>query len=583
VSSGAYISAARLRIGAAWLVLGLALLPWRAAWAEGARPLSSSDPAQVVAPPPADTPPSEPIEVPKAQPQASEDHTPRFVLVDVVFEGAKAVPASVLAHAWDGMKGKSVSINDLTQIGLRAEAIYADRGFPFVAVVVTPQQVNDGRVHFRVVEGRISDLKVLGGDAIARRQAAAQFGPLINRQPLSTAALEGAYVRAKAVPGLAIAGSLRKGQVTGGMDLVLQARRRDWSTYANINNLYPDTVGPWGVLVGAVHAGGSRYGDETAVQAYRSVGGGAQTVVRASHDRTIDAGGTKVSLMALGGWANPAGEVAQLNLATKVYAGRVAVSRPLISRLGGTLQATAALDINNQTTKVFSTVGLTDDRLRIFSYALAGELNSQAGGRLGLQVEVRKGLDILGATGPADALNSRLGANPQAIVARLSAEAETPTFKRLKLVGRLEGQFANSPLTAPEQFQIGDLTLGRGYQPGAAVGDEIIGGSTELRAGPYRALRNITLQPYLFADAVRAWVLTPGAPATRALSSYGGGVRIEVRGRMSVDLAYAKATTPPLGLGEPTPSGRVLCNITVGLNDAFSAIHRRLKPAKKAS
>ncbi len=580
MSFGAFINAARHRAWAAWLLLGLTFLPLRAGAAEGARPLSTTDPAQVIAKP---TSPSEPIETLPAAPRPVEDRTPRFILIDVVFDGAKAVPAAALADAWISYKGKSISIADLSEIGLRAEAIYAEHGYPFVAVVVVPQQVNDGRVRFKVVEGRISDLKVLGGDPVARRQAGAQFSPLVNKQPLSSADLEGAYVRAREVPGLALAGSLRRGSVPGGMDLVLQARRRPWSTYVNINNLYPDSVGPWGVLVGAVHAGGSRYGDEASLHFYRSVGGGTQTVVRGSYARTLDDKGDTLALMALGGWASPAGQVAQLSLATKVYAGRVSLSRPLISRLGGALRATAALDINDQTTKVFSTVGLTEDALRIASLNLSGELHSAAGGRVTFALEGRKGLNVLGATTPSNPLNSRLGANPQGLVGRLSVEAESPAFKRLKVVGRLEGQIANGPLTSPEQFQIGDLTLGRGYEPGSAVGDEVIGGSIELRAGPYRGFRKLNFQPYVFGDSVRQWTLTPGASTSRALSSVGAGVRIDLRGRATVDIAYAKALTSPLGLGEPVPSSRVLVNLTVGLNDAIGAAHRRLFPPRKRS
>ncbi len=72
------------------------------------------------------------------------------------------------------------------------------------------------------------------------------------------------------------------------------------------------------------------------------------------------------------------------------------------------------------------------------------------------------------------------------------------------------------------------------------------------------------------------WNLTPGAASARTLSSLGGGLRVEAPGRMHVDLTYAMPQSPPFGLGEPTPSGRVLVNVTVGLNDAFNAIHRRL-------
>jgi len=554
----------------------LALLPTGAAWAGEGRALSTVDPTAVVAKPPSS---SAPLELPSAPKAGDEDRVPRFVLVEAIFDGVTAIPVADLADAWSAYRNKQVALADLTAIGLNAEAIYAKRGFPFVAVVVTPQRVDDGVVHFKVVEGRISDVKVLGGDAISRRQAAAAFAPLVNRQPLSSAAVESAYERAKAVPGLAIAGSLRRGNNQGAMDLVLQSRRKAWSTYANVNDYYPDVVGPWGALIGVEHYGGSRYGDETALQAYSSIDGGGQIVLRASHQRTLNARGTTVSVMALGAWAHPGGSVADLELATRVYAGRIGVSQPLVSRLRESVAVSAGVEFNNQTTKVFSSVGLTEDRLRIVTVGLAGELRGEGGAHIGLQLEGRKGLSVLGATGVGDALTSRFGADPQATVGKLSMEGETSKVWNIRLAGRVEGQIASAPLTAPEQFVVGNLTLGRGYQPGAAFGDEILGGSAELRFGPYRTVRQLRLEPFVFCDVVRLWSLTPGASSSRTLSSVGGGMRLEAPGHMHIDLAYASPRSAPLGLGEPTPSGRVLLNVTIGLNDAFNAIHKRLTRA----
>ena len=322
--------AGEVRVGAVRVGLVLALLPLGAAWAGDGRPLSTVDPSGVVAKPAS---PSRPIALPAAPRAAEGDRIPRFVLVSAVFDGNKALPAAALAGSWSALRGAKVSLADLSAIALRAEAIYARRGYPFVAVVVTPQTIQDGVVHFRVVEGRIADIKVLGSDPVARRQASAAFGPLVNRHPLSSAAVETAYERAKAVPGLAVAGSLRRGNATGGMDLLLQSRRKAWSTYANIDNYYPDVVGPWGALVGVDHYGSSRYGDETSLQGYSSVSGGSQVVLRGSHQRTINASGTTVSITALAAWAHPGGSVAPLDLATRVYSGRIGVSQPLISRL----------------------------------------------------------------------------------------------------------------------------------------------------------------------------------------------------------------------------------------------------------
>ena len=76
-----------------------------------------------------------------------------------------------------------------------------------------------------------------------------------NRAPLSLVDVESAYQQAKDVPGLAVSGTLRRGSQPGGMDLVVDAQRNEWRTYANVNDLYADPVGPWGALFGVDHFG----------------------------------------------------------------------------------------------------------------------------------------------------------------------------------------------------------------------------------------------------------------------------------------------------------------------------------------
>ncbi len=171
-----------------------------AAHAADAPPLSHNDPTQALpAPAPA---PSSPLNLPTAPtPNRAQDRSVRLTLLGVKFNGAVAVPEARLALAWSDLQGKPVSLADLRAVGHRAEAIYASAGFPFVAVVLRVQEVKDGIVNFDVVEGRISDLTVLGSNIAARRQATAALQPLVNRAPLSLGDVETAYQLAKQVPG----------------------------------------------------------------------------------------------------------------------------------------------------------------------------------------------------------------------------------------------------------------------------------------------------------------------------------------------------------------------------------------------
>ena len=57
---------------------------------------------------------------------------------------------------------------------------------------------------------------------------------------------------------------------------------------------------------------------------------------------------------------------------------------------------------------------------------------------------------------------------------------------------RLEGQWTDDPLLNFDEYSIGNLSIGRGYDPGANSGDRAIGfageiGATVIDASEYRA------------------------------------------------------------------------------------------------
>jgi hemolysin activation/secretion protein len=565
-------------IAAAAFLLLAATSVWASAAGAVDAPLSHNDPTQVL-PSPAPAP-SSPLRLPTAPaPGLRQDHTIRLILRGVKFNDAVAMPEASLALAWTDLRGKPVTLADLRTIGHRAEAIYAKAGFPFVAILLRVQQVNDGIVNYDVVEGRISDLTVLGSNIAARRQATAALDPLVNRTPLSLGAVEAAYQLAKQVPGLAISGTLRRGSAPGGMDLVVDAQRpTDFRAYINVNNLYADTVGPWGVLAGVDYFGPTEFGDQASGQVYTSTPVGRQVLVRASYMQRLNASGTAVTISGLYGNADPQGDVAQLAIAEDVTTLRAEISQPLWERPDADLLVDLGLEGTDQTTKVFSNIGLSDDRLRVLDFTLSGEKRG-ALGRLSFSAEVRQGLAVAGASRPGDANLSHPDADPQATIFRVSAELETATFEHMRIDARVDSQYSARPLTTPDQYSVGNLTLGRGYQPGAALGDSALGGSTELRVGPFAVTKDLQAEPFGFYDVVSLWNdgTSPNIPfAHRTLSSVGGGVRFQLDGRAHMDLLFAQPLTAPLGLGEARPGPSVLVNLTIGLNDAFAAIHQRL-------
>ena len=559
------------------LVSGFAVLCCAgSAAAQTAPPLNPADPTQAL---PDAVAPSSPLDSSAVQrtpaasaPAATPPAAPSFVLQDVQFEGAAALSPSELAPAWQSYRGRAVTLRDLRVIAAAGERLYAAAGHPFVAFIVPAQDVSGGRVRIRVVEGHISDLTVVAKDPVARRQAAAAFGGLIGRDPLDADDVERAYDLAQEVPGLALAGSLRPGSQAGGMDLVVRADRRPWRFYANVNNFYPDPVGPWGVMLGAEYNGPSRYGDQTTLQLFTTTDISEQQVVRFSHARRLNAGGTTITGAILYADADPKGAVAPLDLATKVVAARLEVSQPLVVRRAFSATAALALDWTDQNTRVFSSVDLTEDHVRVLDARVSGRVGPAAQPFANYAVELRQGVAALGASRAGDADLSRLGADPQATVIKGDASGELAGKAPISLAWRVEGQWTDDSLTAPEEYIVGNLTTGRGYEPGASFGDRAIALSAEARLKPFHSGGALSLQPYAFVDAVKVWNEEPGAPNDRWVASVGGGVRIELKSQARFDIFYAQPLDAPLGLGEHKPGGGVYVNLTAAIPDIFHTL-----------
>ncbi len=498
-----------------------------------------------------------------------------IVLKSVNFPGAAIVPPHDLTPAWQAYAGKVVSLADLRIIARNVEAIYARHGYPFVVVTVPPQTVDDGRVRLEVTEGRISDLTVLGPDASARRQATRIFQPLVGMRPLSASDVERAYAAARATPGLAVAGALRRGSSLGGMDLVIETERDPWTVSAGLNNWAAKAVGPWVGSVQADYFGASAYGDRASIQASASPDLKAQYAVQGRYERGINAYGTRTSLSLTAAKANPGGAVAELNLATNLVASRLEAAQTITDDGLIAISAKGAIETNDQETLVFGSERLSRERLR--TAALGFEVTLRGERARGLaSLEFRKGTKALGASAVGDRDLSRASADPQASLVRWRVEGEW-RWRGQVLATRLEGQDTAASLTTPEQYVVGSQTIGRGYQPGSAFADSAIALSLELRHPGLKLTRSIKAEPFAFVDG--AHLSNPAADTERLfdhrdLVSFGAGVRLDTPGPARIEVLYAVPTRPPLGLGEKKPAPTVLVGMSIGLKSLASAVLR---------
>src|SRR5262249_10812880 len=86
----------------------------------------------------------------------------QFVLRGVHFTGNTVLDEASLQSIVAPYIGKSVTLDDLEEIRQRLTRLYIERGYVNSGAVIPDQDVANGVVDFRFVEGRITDIDVSG-------------------------------------------------------------------------------------------------------------------------------------------------------------------------------------------------------------------------------------------------------------------------------------------------------------------------------------------------------------------------------------------------------------------------------------
>ena len=459
---------------------------------------------------------------------------------------------------------RPVSLDDLRQLGTDMEAVFRDAGYPYVRVVLPPQEIVDGSVRFQVIEGWVEGISVLGSSVTAKGQVQTRLSELNGKGPLSLQDVERTVALLNRVPGLTSRVSIARGnQGPGAMRLIADAKRDDPRVLLNIQNFGAKSLGREGTTLFTHIPGWAPYGDELEFAVYNTWEPDEQLSGQVSYLRGLTAGGLTAKIRGAYAQAEPSGAVATLGPSSDSITGGIEISQPIFLTREDSLSAYAGFDYADLNGELFQgTVPLSEDKTRVFYAGLEGEAVWDGWTVSGL-VEGRQGLSWLDASAKGDVNLARTQANPEAHLARGEFTVVSPALWGMEAELKVKGQYATDPLMAIEEFSFGNYGIGRGYDPGAAAGDSAIGGALTLTGFNQQFWGDrVGAKLLAFYDVGRFWNEdSTGVPA-RTLASAGGGFRFVLNEMVRADLTYAHPLDQPQGLGESRPGGRVLFSIT---------------------
>ncbi|HLZ73662.1 ShlB/FhaC/HecB family hemolysin secretion/activation protein [Phenylobacterium sp.] len=490
----------------------------------------------------------------------------------VTFRGSTALKAEDFGPTYREFIGKPQKVGVICQIRDRAAQTLFDRGI-LARVEIPEQRIAGGALILDVIEAHVVNVRVRGDIGPAQAAVERYVEKLRGMKPFDMKKAQRYLLLASDIPGVRVRAAIKPSvsPERGAVDIDVTVSRTAFSAVGNAQNMGSKTVGRWGGLVRGDARSFTPLGEDTTLVAFHTLDSNEQWVVQLQEAARIGADGLMVHASAVYGESRPGDVLKPLDLKTTSAVGNVELSYPLIRRRRLNLNIAGGLDvINQETDQGEGQVGggaLTKDNVRVAYLRADGDMRAYGFDRnflLDGSLTLRKGLTGLGATRQGADLATREFAAPDAFLVRATAGVSAPVAGPISASLRAQAQYSDKALTPYEQISLGDLSVGRGYDPAVVLGDTGAAAALDLRYAFVQLYPQILASPFVFYD--QGFVHNneaglSGLTPSRTLRSFGAGVTLRLANRANLELTYAKPIDA-VTAGGPRPAGRLLVNLT---------------------
>jgi hemolysin activation/secretion protein len=494
----------------------------------------------------------------------------QVTLNSVTFKGATAVGPDALRAAYADYIGKPQPVSVICAIRDRAARIVFDSGV-LARVEIPEQRIAGGALVLEVIEAHVVNVRVRGDVGETQAVIERYAEKLRGMKPFDMARAQRYLLLASDVPGVRVRAAVRPSTSAerGAVDIDLTVAKAGPEAFANIQNTGSKQVGRWGGLVRGEIAGYTQFGESTSLTAFHTLDSNEQWLVQIAETARFGGEGLVGRGSLTYGESRPGDFLKPLGLKSRSVVANLEAAYPFIRSRNQNLNLAGGLDVIDQKTRVGGGV-LSHDQLRVAYVRADGDYRTEVAQRPVLfsgSLGVRKGLSVLGGSEKGDADLTRAVGNPDAWTLRAQGGADVAVTDRLTGMIRGQAQYSGSSLLPYEQISLGGLTVGRGYDPAALLGDKGISAAAELRYGPLQLHPNVVAAPYGFFDAgyvASNNALVSGVQKDRTLKSVGAGVVFRLFNRANLEVTYAHPIDATR-TGGRRPGDRVLIQLTTSL------------------
>ncbi len=474
--------------------------------------------------------------------QTSADTKPLFRLRSVEVAGASALPADDLTATYADKIGHDVSQADLIAIAAGMTATYRRAGYHLSRAIVPPQDLQGGRLRILVIEGVIEDIVVKGDEsgAFGLRDLIA---PITTERPARLATLERRLLLANDRPGLRVADTVLDEIVPTSGRFRLTVSVKPWRVYTatGVDNMGSAAVGPWQASTSAAINSLLLPGDTLALSGSFVPGSSRELRSgRVSYDLPFGIDSLRVGVSASRGEVRPGdgrrllGTISQ----AETYEARAAFA-PLLTRTHA-LWLTASLGASDVAER--NRFGMISrDRVGFAGISADYKLQLAEGSWTYLSTTFRQGLGFLDPHPDSKYWLSRPGASGHFSLVNGALTHYQNISENWSLKLSAAGQVASGRLLSSQQYYLGGLSFGRGFEGGWLAGDNALAGSAELRFDkPLGVAFAKAYQLFGFVEGGVTRSYQQPKDVVQGLASIGLGARLFVTDDVQFSIAIAK-------------------------------------------
>lgn len=463
-------------------------------------------------------------------------------LRSVELAGASALPGDELAATYADRIGRDVSQADLIAIAAGIGDAYRRAGYHLSRAIVPPQDLKGGRLRIQVIEGTIDDI-VVKGDESGTFGVQALLAPIAADRPARLATLERRLLLANDRPGVRVADTTLDEIAPASGRFRLTVSVQPWRVYTatGVDNMGSAAVGPWQASASAAVNSLILPGDSLALSGSFVPGSSRELRFgRASYDVPIGTDSLRIGVAASRSEVWPGDQRRLLGTVSQAetYEARAAFA-PLLTRTHA-LWLTGSLGMSdvaerNRFGRIYS------DRIGFASLAADYKLQLAEGSWTYLSATYRQGLGFLDAHLDNQDWLSRYRASGHFSLVNASLTHYQNLAENWSLKLAAAGQIASGRLLSSQQYYIGGLSFGRGFDGGWLAGDNALAGSAELRFDQSLGLafaKGYQLYGFVEGGVTRSY--QQPKDLVQGLASIGLGARLFVTDDLQLGVAIAK-------------------------------------------